>query len=281
VKMDFVEFAQGHGLIVNQIVTNRWVATPTQDHPRSSNGRYKFLGDVGWVQNWALMEKPATWFAEGKNAQSLEVRQSILSSTQDRDEKAKKAKAKAEWILQQTSLESHPYLDKKGFADQQGNVWQRKGQRILVIPMRHGRELTGCQFIDEQGSKKFLYGQVSKGATFTIGAKGTAIFVEGFATGLSVRTIMQHMNIPCHIHICFSASNVEFVSRNHRNGVIVADNDPHGVGKAAAEKASKPYWISETVGEDFNDYHKRVGDFRASQSLKKTLLSLKTLPQSA
>jgi hypothetical protein len=31
--------------------------------------------------------------------------------------------------------------------------------------------------------------------------------------------------------------------------------------------------LSETVGDDFNDYHQRVGTFRASQNLKKVLLS--------
>ena len=35
-----------------------------------------------------------------------------------------------------------------------------------------------------------------------------------------------------------------------------------------AKKTGKKYWLSDTVGEDFNDYHIRVGLFKASQSLK-------------
>jgi len=47
------------------------------------------------------------------------------------------------------------------------------------------------------------------------------------------------------------------------------------VGQTVAEKTGKPYFISETVGDDFNDYHQKVGLFKASQSLKKLLLSVK------
>jgi putative DNA primase/helicase len=124
-----------------------------------------------------------------------------------------------------------------------------------------------------------LHGQISKGATFVIGTKGTPIFCEGYATGLSVRDMMGKMNIPHTIYICFSASNMELIARHIGQGIIIADNDPNGVGEAVAEKTGQPYWISETIGEDFNDYHQRVGNFKASQSLKKVLLSLKTSPR--
>ena len=279
--IDFVSFAKIHGLIVSNIVYDKWVATPTEDHPRSTNGRYKFLGDVGWVINWATMQKPVTWFAEGKNASSAEVKQRIAQSNNERDQMASKASSKALWILQQTSLTTHPYLERKGFSKEHGNVWVKDGESLLVIPMRRDKALIGCQLINDEGKKKFLQGQTSKGATFTIDAKGTPIFVEGYATGLSVRDIMKTMNIPYRIYICFSASNVEFISRNIGGGIVIADNDPNSVGEATAKKTGKPYWISETVGEDFNDYHMRVGNFKASQSLKKMLLSLKTSLQSA
>jgi len=32
--------------------------------------------------------------------------------------------------------------------------------------------------------------------------------------------------------------------------------------------------LSDTVGEDFNDYHMRVGLFKASQGLKKFLMNV-------
>ena len=274
--IEFVNFAREYGLVLNNVIYDKWVATPTEDHPRSSNGRYKLLGDVGWVINWATMEKPVTWFADGKK-DSKEVRQRIQESNNSRQQDAKKASSKAEWILSQCSLENHPYLEAKGFVNEQGNVFVKDDRKLLVIPMRIEGSLVGCQLIDEEGKKKFLYGQTSKGATFTINAKGTPIFCEGFATGLSVRNVMKQMNLPYSIHICFSASNMEFVSRNIRGGIVIADNDQTGVGESTAQKTGKPYWISSTIGEDFNDFHKRVGTFQASQALKKKLIEIGSL----
>jgi len=69
--MRFEDFARSHGLILSGIQLDRWMPTPTEDKPRSSNGRYKFLGNVGWVQNWATMDKPATWFEDGKKLNSI------------------------------------------------------------------------------------------------------------------------------------------------------------------------------------------------------------------
>lgn len=272
--IEFMNFARNHGLILNNIVYDKWVATPTEDHPKSSNGRYKLLGEVGWVINWATMEKPVTWFADGKK-DSIKIRQQIQESNNSRQQDAKKAQAKAEWMLSQCSLENHPYLEAKGFPQEQGNVFVKDDKRLLVIPMRTNQALIGCQLIDEEGKKKFLYGQTSKGATFTINAKGTPIFCEGFATGLSIRNIMKQMNLPYCIYICFSASNMEYVSRNIGGGIVIADNDHNSVGETTAKKTGKPYWISETIGDDFNDYHMRVGNFKASQALKKMLISLK------
>ena len=280
---EFVNFARDHGLIMKDTVLyDRWIATPTEDHPRSSNGRYKFLGDVGWVINWAKMDKPVTWFADGKTANSPEVRQRLSSSNQERNKIAAQAAQKAEWILSQCSLETHPYLERKGFVAEQGNVFVKQNRKLLVIPMRSGKShLVGCQLIDEDGGKKFLHGQTSKGATFVIGTKGTPILCEGYATGLSVRDIMSKMNIPYTIYICFSASNMELIARNIGKGIIIADNDPSSVGETSAKKTGHPYWISPATGEDFNDYHRRVGNFKASQDLKRMILSLKTSLQSA
>jgi hypothetical protein len=64
------------------------------------------------------------------------------------------------------------------------------------------------------------------------------------------------------------------VARTVGNGIIIADNDTNQTGELVAKVTGYPYWISETVGEDFNDYHIRVGLFKASQSLKKIVGSL-------
>jgi putative DNA primase/helicase len=273
--MRFEEFAKQHGLILSGIELDRWIPTPTEDKPRSSNGRYKFLGNVGWVQNWATMDKPATWFAEGHSIDSPQIQKSIEESRHRARESAERASKKAGWILHQTELKSHPYLASKGFPDEMGNVWTKDGNDILVIPMRMDNRLVGVQLIDHEGNKKFLHGQTTKGASFCMNAKGVPIFCEGYATAISVRECMKACNIRYTIYVCFSASNMKYIARTVGEGIIIADNDPNSIGEKSAKDTGQPYWLSETVGDDFNDYHQRVGTFRASQNLKKVLLDSK------
>ena len=185
---------------------------------------------------------------------------------------AEQARKKAGWIMHQCKQETHPYLEAKGFPNELGNVWTKDDERILVIPMRIDKRLVGCQLINDKGVKKFLYGQTTKGASFTMNAKGYPIFCEGYATALSIREAMIANNIKYSIHVCFSANNMKFIARQFSYGLIVADNDNSHVGETSARKANKPYWLSPAVSEDFNDFHKRVGLFEASQSLKKKLI---------
>jgi len=269
--MRFEEFARINGLLINSLIRNRWVATPTEDRPRSNNGRYKYLGRVGWVQNWATMDRPSMW-QDDKESSPADIRRAIKEDNDQKKLLAEKASKKAGWILHQCKKDFHPYLAEKGFEYEVGNVWDSDGKKLLVIPMRIGNKLIGCQLIDCKGSKKFLYGQTSKSAVFAMNAKGLPIFCEGLATGLSIREVLKASNIPYNIQVCFSASNMKTVASTFRNGIIVADNDASQTGEIVAWKAGKPYWISPTVGEDFNDFHKRVGVFEASQDLKKVLM---------
>lgn len=270
--MRFEDFARQHGLIVRDIVPHRWVATPTEDHPQKRNGRYKFLGDIGWVQNWATMPKPSVWKSDSPT-RSLAIRKALHDAGKEREEAAKRAAAKAGWILKQCRNGHHPYLEAKGFPDETGNIWETDGERLLVIPMRNRESLLGVQLINEKGEKKFLGGQRTKGAYFCIDAKGLPIFCEGYATALSIRHVMKLVKLRYSIYVCFSAGNIKSVAESLPGGFVVADHDPNGVGEQAARSADKPYWLSDRVGEDFNDYHRRVGDFMASQSLKEILLS--------
>ena len=270
--MRFEEFARSHGLIINGVEAGKWIATPTEDHPRKRNGRYKYMGDHGWVQNWATMSSPAIWKGQSVSLTPTQVRQAKFKADKERKEAADKAAARAGWILHQSRQGFHPYLTGKGFPEEEGRVWMTDTGLLLVIPMRIDGRLVGCQLVDDKGEKKFLSGQITKGATFTMDAKGVPIFVEGYATALSVRSAMKAVKIRYTIHVCFSASNMEFIARKIPGGLIIADNDSSRTGEETAKKTGKPYWISPAVGEDFNDYHARVGLFRASQSLKQALI---------
>jgi putative DNA primase/helicase len=275
--MRFEDFARMHGLIFNSIIPYKWVSTPTVDHPRSGNGRYKYMGDVGFVQNWATMEKPAVWKPDENYRPTAELTRAKNQAVAEREELATKAASKAGWILHQCTMKPHPYLEKKGFPDEEGNVWEADGGSKLVIPMRMNNRLVGCQLIDEEGNKKFLYGQRTKGASFSFADKLDNVFLcEGYATGLSIRHIMKANSMRYTIHVCFSAGNMKEVARSVSNGIIIADNDPSHIGETIAKETGKPYWLSDTVGEDFNDYHMRVGLFKASQALKKLLVQQKS-----
>ena len=270
--MRFEDFAKVHGLIINNVIPHKQVRTPTEDHPRKMNGSYKFLGDVGFVMNWATMEKPAVWFPDKDSPITIQT----ISRTQANEERkklAEQARKKAGWIMHQCTQETHPYLASKGFPDMLGDVWDKDGEKLLVVPMRQFKTLIGCQLIDDKGNKKFLYGQTSKGATLTFNAKGFPIFCEGYATALSIREVLKTSNIKYSIYTCFSASNMQLIARKFRKGLVVADNDRNGIGERSAIETGKPYWLSTTVGHDFNDHHKEVGTLHASQELKKLILS--------
>jgi putative DNA primase/helicase len=230
------------------------------------------MGDIGWVQNWATMDKPAMWKTDEKFTPSPQFVRDQRNAIDERKKLAEKATAKAGWIMHQTELKTHPYLAKKGFPDEMMPVWATDDGDKLVVAMRVNGKIVGCQLINGDGEKKFLYGQTSKGATFTMDAKGIPIFCEGLATGLSVQAIMKANKMRYTIHVCFSAGNMKEVARQFSHGFIIADNDNSGVGERTAKDTGKPYWLSDAVGEDFNDYHQRVGLFKASQSLKKALV---------
>lgn len=276
--MTFEDFARIHGLIINHVVMNKSVRVPTEDKPRKTNGSYKYLGDVGFVMNFATMDKPAVWFAQGntikeKPKSDINKLWSTLANIEN-NVKKDKAASKAGWIMKQTKLDTHPYLIKKGFPNEKGRVWVKDDQPLLVVPMFIDRKLVGCQLINGDGDKKFLYGQATKNAVLTLDAKGMPFFCEGYATALSVRQVLKLSNIKYCIYVCFSATNMKLVAGSVKGGFVVADNDSNGVGEKTAINIGKSYWVSDTIGQDFNDFHMSVGDFKASQALKKALYNL-------
>lgn len=79
--------------------------------------------------------------------------------------------------------------------------------------MRVGSHVVGCQLIGIDGSKKFLFGQRCSGAEFVIDGRGIDVWCEGYATGLSISTVMAAIKVRCCIHICFSAGNMEAMAK--------------------------------------------------------------------
>lgn len=276
--MDFIDFARGHGIIINELPPiGSWKRYPTEDHPRKRNGACKYMGTHGFVQNHATSTVVSLWRPENADRIELDMRAIIIEQARAERERAKLASAavsKAVSMLNASGNATHPYLEAKGFDREMGIVLKIDNQPVLLIPMRTGKSLVGLQQIWPDGTKKFLYGQRTAGATFTFDNKGINIVCEGYATALSVRAAMRQLKRRYTIHVCFSAGNMVRVAEGLEPGLVIVDNDESGTGQQAAASIGWPTWISDRVGEDANDYHKRVGLFELSQSLTHSMLGI-------
>jgi putative DNA primase/helicase len=274
--MDFIEFARSHGIIIHDLPPlGVWRRYPTEDHPRSRNGAVKFMGEVGFVQNHATSTVVSIWKPDSPI--TTKVKSTYLASIRSAEDEQKKkqhqAMQRAVGMLNGSGLSTHPYLEAKGFPDEQGNVLWQDGKPVLLIPMRVAGNLVGLQQIDEDGGKKFLYGQRTSNAVFTFDNKGMNVLCEGYATALSVRLAFKQMKQRYTLHVCFSAGNMAKVAAGLEPGLLIADNDASGTGQRVAEESGWKYWLSDRIGEDANDFHQRVGLFGFTQSLTQSMLS--------
>ena len=277
--MDFIEFARSHGIIIHDLPPlGVWKRFPTEDHPRSRNGAVKFMGEVGFVQNHATSTVVSIWKPDSPI--TTKVKSTYLASIRSAEDEQKKkqhqAMQRAVGMLNGSGLSTHPYLEAKGFPDEQGNVLWVEGKPVLLIPMRVAGNLVGLQQIDEDGGKKFLYGQRTSNATFTFDNKGMNVLCEGYATALSVRLAFKQMKQRYTLHVCFSAGNMAKVAAGLEPGLLIADNDASGTGQRVAEESGWKYWLSDRVGEDANDTHRRIGLFQFTQSLTRSMLGRST-----
>ena len=274
---DFHQFASAHGLIIKNLDQGRWVRTPTTDKPRSRNGAFFYGGDYGFVQNWAEMTEVAVWqidkpmTATDRAEMQKRMDTSRKAYAKERGIKQAIAAKKAKWILEQTELDRHAYLEKKGLPDIMGNVWHRPEQDpLLVVPMYCGG-LVGVQLIGSTGEKKFLTGARTNDAVFSIG-KGSRIFLcEGYASALSLHAILAALKVPYTIMATFSAGNLARIAKAHPGAFILADNDVSGTGQGVAQESGCKWWMPPEVGMDINDLHIQIGTFKASQMLRKNL----------
>ena len=274
--MDFIQFARQRGVIINEYPPiGMWKRYPTEDHPTKRNGAVKYLGTHGLVQNHATDAEVSVWQPDADHF--IDKPMALRAAKQAQEDvirMQKDAMRKAVAMLNASGLMRHKYLASKGFEEDQGNVWKRDGIPYLLIPMRINGSLVGVQVIEEDGTKKFLYGQRTGGASFTFDNGGTHILVEGYATGLSVRAALKALKQRYTLHVCFSAGNMVKVAATLPRGFVIADNDASGVGERVAKQIGWPYWISDSVGEDFNDFWRRVGLFKSTQSLAQSMLSI-------
>jgi putative DNA primase/helicase len=271
--MEFISFCRAHGILIDiPPPIGVWRRYPTDDHPRKRNGAVKFMGDHGFVQNHATDTEVSLWQTEtpikvDRKRIARDMREADAKRMADQADAVKRAA----FILSQTLLGKHEYLNAKGFTDSEDMIWGHEGKKTLVVPMRVDGHLVGCQLIESDGSKKFLYGQRTSNAELIIDNKGVHILCEGYATALSVQAALRKMSRRYTIHVCFSAGNMKKVAQGLPDGLIVADNDKSKTGERVAKEIGWPYWMSDVEGEDANDTHQRIGVLRFGLSLARSL----------
>ena len=104
-----------------------------------------------------------------------------------------------------------------------------------------------------------------------MGIKGTHVLCEGYATALSTQQALRNLKVPYVLHVTFSAGNMKKVAATLPGGLVIADNDASGTGERVARDIGWPYWMSDTVGEDANDYSQRRGVFALAMGIKQAM----------
>lgn len=263
----FVDFARSYGLILDDAVADgRWHRTSTDDKRQTKrNGAYKFLGNVGFVQNHATMQEVAIW---KDGARAGYVDRSMLRARQAIEKASESARhleigKKAADMVTRAAFDTHPYLVTKGFPKERGLVLEGE----LLVPMREFKrytQLNSLQRIAPDGGKKFLAGGKAKGSVFMIGTYcfNERYLCEGYATGLSIRAALADLHRIAQVVICFSAQNLTYIGsllRPRACCYVIADNDKSGTGAQAAQDTGLPWAMPVEVGDDANDVHVKHG----------------------
>lgn len=266
---DFVNFAAAHGLVIERLEGgNDWHRVRTTDKKKKKNGSYKFLGDIGWVQNHATMTEIAEWRPDHEftPAERREYAQRMAAKRDAgrlaEEQRRAAARVAAVAIIAECASGPHPYLARKGFPDAQGLVHPNGD---LIIPMRDVSDyatVNSVQRISPEGGKLFLPGGKAKGSVFIIG-RGQwreRWLVEGMATGLSVHAALSDLRRQAEVIVCFSAGNLKHVaSLVRRPAFVMADHDASGTGQEGAEATGLPWVMPPHVGTDANDLHASEG----------------------
>ena len=280
--MSFITFARAHGVDIDPSrlhASNKIKRCGTVDKPTGTNGAYLWDGDRGWVANWTDGGKPV-WYND-PNAKPLTEQQrneftlKRADAAKEQEIKYLAASTRAVNMLNQCKQEQHNYLHLKGFPDAKGLVLEGR----LIIPMRNAETnaVQGLQYIwwnpeIRSFQKKMLFGMRSKNAVMKIGPNQAqeTFLVEGYATGLSLISALRSVGLKAAVVVCFSASNlVQVAPMITGNKIVFADNDLSGVGQKSAEATGLTWCMSDVVGEDANDIHKKRGIFALTKIIMK------------
>lgn len=287
-EIEFAEHCRANGLDVDAPIMDGQIhRVPLIGKPQGKDGAYcAYLDGVpaGWSQNYVTGEKNKFISSgmqlteEEKAKQRAEHAQKLQEREAKRQRDYDIAANNAKKVLSNSfeADKNHAYLQQKGIKPY---IAMQNNFKQLVVPVRNIHdEIRGVQFIDEDGTKKFLSGVEKKGnfALLAEEAKDVSkvLVCEGFATGASLH---EATKLP--VAVAFDAGNIESVSKalaEKYKGIeitICADNDQYRDNNVGLEKAKKaalavgaklavPQFSKEEQAQkltDFNDLHKAEG----------------------
>ena len=162
------------------------------------------------------------------------------AETDQRERRAEAAKqADAIWNAATPAPDDHPYLAGKGVKPHGA----RLNNGALVVPLWDGGELTSLQFINGDGTKRFLADGRIAGCYYIVGnpESATALCIaEGFATGASIYEATGHP-----VAVAFNAGNLFAVAKAMRERfsdlqlIVCADDDATTEGNPGITKATE------------------------------------------
>ncbi|MEQ1528212.1 MAG: toprim domain-containing protein [Methylococcaceae bacterium] len=234
------------------------------DKAGTKNGAYILHYDgnpSGWYQHF-VTGICGTWCLSGKRQQLTkemiaQIEADRVKCQMEQQQRHTKAALKAQLLWAKSKPGNHPYAIKKRVEAYNSRVYGN----ALVIPIYdETSSLVNLQFINADGSKRFLAGAKKKSCYSAIGelSSNTLLICEGWATGASLYEHSGHGVI-----VALDAGNLEPAARVMRrlyptNQIIIAgDNDESGVGQKAAIAAALAvggkYILPAIVGFDWND----------------------------
>lgn len=235
---------------------------------------------AGFAGNWRT-NSSISWHSKIKGKEGLTsqdkriIAKAKQKATADKEQVHNRAAEKADniWRNAKPASKDHPYLRSKGISP--GQIKSYNNQLVIPVQEFNGK-ISSLQFINEDGSKRFLPGGKVSGRYYPIRGskqKNSIFIVEGFATG---RSVYEALDGDCTVIVAFDSGNLPKVAKEirrkfpNRRIIIVADNDHNNVtniGLNAGMEAAKqinasivwPEFSNSEYGTDFNDLEQLKG----------------------
>ena len=272
--------------VPRKVEPGRWCPSPVEGKGcGNTSGRVMINDDgvtgVAWNHSTGLHQR----FWVGGSSEAPPPVQRDPEADRRRAQEQREVEAACLRIVKACDQTQHPYLARKGFAEEiglviadprpllpRGSLGEAMAAALpngdgplLVVPGRIGQRLTTMQFITPDGAKKnILRGQM--GGAFHRIATGRETWVcEGIATALSVRAALRLLGRSATVLSAFSASNVAKVAEGIPGALIAADHDKPipdfgglGTGEFYARRTGRKWAMPPAMG-DFNDMHQADG----------------------